>query len=352
MRLGAVPDSGSGGSGGDADRASSPAGRAVLASSGVVVCCLLGAALAAAADFAARADNRAPPGPARYWVTDRDAQSVIALDRNLFVVSTVFLEHPLELRARSDGGLWVACATSAGPTAPHVLRRLDAAGVTASESAIGPLFDLDCLDGDRALLVEARPGGGREVALITDGLRRSVAAAPMPSCVTGRDAEILAGSEHGVLTLHSAHDPGGVLATRSVGGVLADLAPGPQPRTWWVLDASGGSGGGRILLVDFALATIWERQAGLSALHLAPVPNTERVWIADVNVPVARRLGPQGAIEIAAAPLSMPGADRGLARSDGGVLFVTPGAILHLDAQGASAPGQGGFDFLIEIATR
>jgi hypothetical protein len=329
-----------------------PTRRMAMAGLASLACCSLGALLGLAAEVVMRREARPPPGPARFWVSDRDAQAIVALDTNLIVTAQTALASPIELRARSDGGLWVACATNAGPTGPHVLRRLTHSGAIASESAIGALYDLDCLDGDRALVVEALPGGARVASMITDGLRRTIASGAGPSCVSGRDAQIVVGTEHGVVTLHSAHDPGAVLATVSIGGMLADVAPGPRAATWWVLDAQGGAAGSRILLLDGNLATLWAAPAGLSALHLVPIPRAERVWIADVNGPIARRLGPQGVVEIPSAALAMSGADRGLGLADGGALFVTPGALLHLDALGSSAPGQGGFDFLVDIAGR
>ena len=42
--------------------------------------------------------------------------------------------------------------------------------------------------------------------------------------------------------------------------------------------------------------------------------------------------------------------DRTLAWIDGGVLISSPGAILHLDANGNLAPGQGGFSWLSDFA--
>jgi len=340
---------------GDLERAREPRGptrRVALAGLASFACCSLGALLGLAAEALMPGEARQAPGPACYWVSDRDAQEVVALDADLIVTARTALERPIELRARADGGLWVACATSGGPTGPHVLRRLTSSGAIANESPIGALFDLDCLDGDRALVVEALPDGTRLASIVTDGLRRTLAAAAGPSCITGRDAQVVVGTEQGVLTLHSAHDPGGVVATRAVGGMLADVAPGPRSATWWVLDANGGAAGSRILLLDGNLATLWAKPAGLSALHLAPVPRSERVWIADANAPIARRFGPQGVIEIPVAPLAMSGADRGLGLVDGGALLVAPGALLHLDGLGATAPGQGGFDFLVDITAR
>jgi hypothetical protein len=55
-------------------------------------------------------------------------------------------------------------------------------------------------------------------------------------------------------------------------------------------------------------------------------------------------------VEIEAQNLPAPALDRSVAWRDGGALLLSPGAILHVDASGALAPGQGGFAWLADAA--
>ncbi|HUR28569.1 MAG TPA: hypothetical protein VM509_10310, partial [Planctomycetota bacterium] len=114
------------------------------------------------------------------------------------------------------------------------------------------------------------------------------------------------------------------------------------------LDAQGY---GRLALFDAALAVRWSRSVGLHALHFAPERGTERVWIADATEPRVRRFGPGGLLEIDRPDMPLGGLDRACATASGTALFTAPGALLALDALGQNAPGQAGFDFLVDVAS-
>jgi hypothetical protein len=287
-----------------------------------------------------------PARPARWVVADRDRGELVALDRDLLVVRRTPVELPVEIESRADRTLWVASASPLGPLADGRLRCLALDGSVIVERSIGPLFDLDVIDSADALVVDA-PGGARRAArLRVDGTWSIVEVAPDLACIAGQSGEVLVGTEGGELRLHA----GGATYQRSFGGWIADVAPGPRSGSWWVLDAHGGPSSRRVALLGPALATVWERPAGLAALHLAPVRGAEQVWLADPSSNLARRFGRGGALEVPQAQLAMVGADRGCGRENGSVLFATPGAVLALDALGGAASGQGGFDFLVDVA--
>lgn len=286
-------------------------------------------------------------GPTRWYVADRDRRELVALDDDLLVVRRLALPLPIELAARGDRGLWVACADGGSPLGSHALRRLAPDGTVEQVFAIGALIDLDVVEDD-ALLVDL-VGGLRRVARIgASGALTVLSQSTDLNCAAGQSREVLIGSDSGGLELRDAAS-GTLLAARAFGGVIADVAPGPRAGTWWVLDAHGGPSVRRVALLDASLSTLWERAAGVAALHLVPVPRSERVWLADASGTSARRFGPGGNIELASVVLPVSGADRGVARSDGSVVFAAPGALVALHPDGSPASGQGGFDFLVDV---
>lgn len=287
-------------------------------------------------------------GPVHLWVADRDAGALVGYDRDLLELRRLPQVRPVELAARADRGLWVVAAGEGGATGPHELRRLEADGKLGCSVALEAVLDLETLDGGDALVVELRPGGTRRVLRVRDdGALTTVETTPDAFCVAGRRGQVLVGGESGALRLHG---PGPTeVRQRTFGGVLADLAPGPEDGTWWVLDAQGGPNAHRLALLGRDLASRWQVSAGIGALHLVEVPGAERVWLCDAAGASARRFGPGGVREIAWVQLPLVGADRGSARSDGSVVFAAPGALLHLDASGAPAAGQGGLDFAVDL---
>ena len=139
-------------------------------------------------------------------------------------------------------------------------------------------------------------------------------------------------------------------------------ADAPVADGWWCLDVTQG---GRLVRLGPDLSERWSVAVAIQPLHLVPVPGEERVWLASATQPHARRYGPGGQLELDLEDLPLSGLDRGLAwgvrpaspgrrgpRASGGVLLVAPGALLHLDAAGQLAPGQGGFDYLVDVAGR
>jgi hypothetical protein len=302
-------------------------------------------------------------GPVAVWVADRDGHELVGLDAELFVAARRPLRFPVEVEARADGGIWVLSAPRGGPLTPHRLSRFDSRGFVRRTAEVEVVLDLTTLDGGDALVVEgasavprnpgaAAPPTRRVLRVADDGSAGGVAEAIGARCVAGRGDRALVGTERGWALLfdlkRTGGPPPGALVRRWCGGELVDVAPGPRAGTWWALDGRA-SGEGRVLLLDRSLRTVWEAPLGFEAQHLAPVAGEERVWVAAAAEGRARRFGPGGAVEVASADVAMRGALRGVALPSGGLLLVSPGAVMRVDGSGQRLPGQGGFAFLVDL---
>jgi hypothetical protein len=321
-----------------------------------------GASAGASAAASSRADARpgaadpmASPGlgPIRFFAADRDAGQISALDADLIEVRRFAAPFAVELEPRSDGRLWVVAASALGPLGPHWLRRYDPHGALEFEAPVGSLYDLACLDGDWALLVTQRPDGLREASATSGaGAAQTLAVGAALSTIAGRAGGALVGSHDGWLRSYRVWPTPALAHERDFGGVIADVAPGPERGSFYVLDVAGAPSQRRLALVNASLATVWVRALGCSALHLAVTPDAQRVWVADGGGRFARRFGVGGVLEISFAALPAAGCERGVAEAQGGAVFAAPGALVRLAADGAVLPGQGGFDFLVDVAVR
>ncbi|MCY2960362.1 MAG: hypothetical protein NTY35_09370 [Planctomycetota bacterium] len=305
---------------------------------------VLGACLAA---FAAAEPPPAAPGETVLWAADRDASRVYGLDADLYLTRRLPVDWPLDVEPAGDGGLWVLRAETGSAASTQRLDRFDAAGALVTELWIERAADLDVLaGGEQALVVEVRAGAlPRLVRVRTEGSLFPLIERDGLACVSGERESAVLGTRSGeVLRVHAI--TGGVLASANLGGHLADLAAGPAPGMVWALDDSGP---GRILLLAADLTVRWSAPLPRPARHLAPVRGEERVWVANTEEPCVVRFGPGGAVELDRCGLPLPGLDRALAWR-GGVLVTAVGAILRLDQGGNLRPGQGGFDFVSDLA--
>lgn len=287
-------------------------------------------------------------GSVALWVSDRDADQVHGLGADLVPLRTVTVAAPTEVEARADGGAWVLSAEGGGPLGAHRLVRLGADGTQLASTLFGPPLDLAVVDGEDALVVELGLAGlGRLWRVAADGTAALVLEEPGLACASGSGTHVLAGTSAGEAILLARH-VATPLARRALGGgPLGDVAPAEQAGAWWALDVGGSA---RLLRLAPDLTTAWSAPVGLHPLHLIEVPGEERVWIADTTAARVRRFGPGGTLEIDRHELRLSGLDRGASWLAGGLVCVAPGALLHLDAQGRPAPGQGGFRFLVDAA--
>ena len=289
-----------------------------------------------------------PPrsGPPEVWVSDRDGQALIGLDRHLLVAARVDIPGPTEVEACDDGGLWAVSAREGDPLGAYDLLRLAPDGKLADPIEVGVVIDLAAVAGGDALVVERNEDGSTRVRrFAADGRASPVAELPDASCASGARDRVIVGTASGAVLAFG----GGTPRHAQLGGSICDVAPGPSARGWWALDR-GRSGASRLMLLDEELRMLWTLQCELEGGQLAPVPNQERVWIVGASRPLAFRFGPGGVPELASGPLPQVGLGRAAALDDGGLLVTSPGALLRLDARGRIATGQGGFDFLTDVA--
>lgn len=308
----------------------------------------------------------ATPGTAPVdWVADRDAGELVGMDADHFVVARLGLRAPVRL-ATAPGGVWVAAAVEGSPIGRHALERVGGDGrlrAVAGAGNLGPVMDLEAAPSGRALFVELgllgkptrilsvgggqplpagpkEPGGVLEVAQHSGALSVLGELAKTPS---GLEEQVLVGDELGHLCRYSLS--GDKLAEVVLGGQLGDLAAGPSGEVL-ALDLANG---GRVLCLSDGLELLWEAPVGLATEGLAMVPGELRYWAVDTTEPLARRFGPGGTLEL---EVLLPSSDASSIRAlaDGGALITVPGALLHVDPLGAIAPGQGGFDYLTDIA--
>lgn len=307
-------------------------------------------AVGAALIGASRGGSASPaPGPVALWATDRDAHELYGLDENLVITRSVQLGWPLLVRACTGGGVWVLRSGNSTSNFGHRLDRLTRAGDLVTEITIGISIDLDTLDGGDALVIElggGANGASRALRFGREGSLYVLLERSGLTCISDSRSSAVVGTDDGRVLRLDPDRADTILDSVLLGGEIGDIARGPEPGSLWVLDVTGNR---KLFLLDPDLSVRWSASVGLKALHVAPVPGEERVWLADTTEPIVRRLGPAGAIEIHRSGLALLGLDRALAWGAGGVLLAAPGGILHLDAAGQTAPGQGGFNFLIDL---
>ena len=253
-------------------------------SGAAVRCAGLCAGLALAALARLALAGLPPDERATLWVLDRGADRALALDRDLEVKTSVSIDAPRRVVACADGGAWIAGASDGRDS----LVRIGTDGSRIRSFEFARMLDLEPAGAEVVVLEQ---GQACTVWLLDEsGRARSLRAMPGASCVAARGELILTGHRGGEAVLQEHGDPGAVRAWARIGTRLADVQPGPRRGSWWILDAGGG---GRILLVDDLLATLWsvnlEREPGSTDPALEPVRGEERVWIAEPGSSRVRR---------------------------------------------------------------
>ena len=287
---------------------------------------------------------RARPGAVSAWVADRDGDRVVGLDRELRSLEALAVPAPRFL-APSEAGLWIVAATGLRPAGAHAafLRRDGALARVGALEAVRAAAGA----GEGLLVLEGGGAGapGRLVHLAPDGARTLL--------VSGTDAGLLVSDGEREVALGSAD--GATECFRLVGGravlrararfraPLVALARAPDGDAWWVLD----DGGRRVVATDGRLRVRWSRGTGVRATLLAPAAGRATVWLADPEAAELLELGR----DVRAAVARPDRAPTALApAADGGLLLALPGAVLALDAAGASRASQGGFGYLVAAA--
>jgi hypothetical protein len=292
------------------------------------------------------ADDAAVPRATALWAADRDGSRVCTLDARLIVERSIACPEPLEVRACADGGAWVLRATRRVAGGAQRLERWNAGGETLASVALDPCISLCTDDRDQALVIEAHSASHAERAwrVARDGSLSPLAEREGLRCLAPWRDGVVIGTSNGELVCVDA-SARSTLARES-GGVVLDLARGPEAGTLWLLEKRGSN---RLALLDERFAARWSIGLRISALHLAPVPGEERVWLCDAREPRVQRFGPRGTLELDLRNLPLAGLDRAVAWSDRGAVLAAPGALLHVDQHGRLAPGQGGFNYLVAL---
>ncbi|MBL8859104.1 MAG: hypothetical protein JNL28_11395 [Planctomycetes bacterium] len=288
----------------------------------------------------------APPGDTVLWAVDRDAHRLYGLDRDLLIGRSVPVQRPLDVEATADGGTWVLRSEDGTSNSTMRLNRHDPRGALITELYLERVRDLDIFERMDALVLEHVNGSVRLARVREEGSLFPLLVRADLACVSGSSGSILCGTDTGrILRL----DPvsGAVSMDVPLEGPISDIAPGPTPGSAWALDTRGL---GRLYLLAPDLSIRWASGVGFACAHVAPVPGEERVWIADLNSPRVRRIGPAGVVELDRQSLPLGGLDRVIPWRDGGALALAPGAILHVAMNGNLAPGQGGFAWLSDAA--
>lgn len=305
------------------------------------------------------------PGPKRValWVADRDGNQLVGLDRDFLLATSSPLASPVRVEAMADGSAYALSAISGNPIGPHGLVHVDKEGGLQRVGLLGAGVDLAKV-GNQVFVVEMGLWGADsrvlrvELGMGVPGVvsqRSLVPFAVSPGAVAvgvqsgpgaaNPELSVLVGSDTGRLTRYNA---GGALLQEVMGlaGEIGDVAPGPDGG-WWVLDVASPN---RLLYLDRNLGLLWAVETGLHSESLAPVEGEPRVWIADTTEPLVRRFGPDGVLELSTSTVATD-FSRGAGLSSGEFWVASPGAALRLDHHGAGLPGQGGFDYLVDLSS-
>lgn len=312
----------------------------------------LGACSALALGWAQGGRGNRAAGTVKVWCADRDRGALYGLDRDLLSTMRLSVSSPVGVAPRPDGGAWVLSASQGDPLGVHRVVRIDPHGQERASATFGAALDLVGEKTGDALVLEFHAPMPDRVWRVDDaGSVSAVGEAPGLQCLAAQGGagsgprRILAGAQDGVLRLWDAL--GTELKSTALGSPILDLAPGPEAGSWWALAAQGG---GKLLLLEPDLTTRWEVQTKIQALHLAPRPGVEEVWLASTTQSRIRRYGAGGILELDAEVSPVGGLSRGTPWIRGGVLFTTPGALVHFDRKGKLRPGQGGFHYLTDVA--
>lgn len=290
----------------------------------------------------------APPGNPVAWVTDRDGHELIGLDPDLLVARSTPIPWPLEVESTRDGGVWVLRSANGQPGASVRLVRLAADGTAITTLFLDQAEGLDVLDGEQALVLSREGNDVRVLRVRTEGSWFVVHAGPDVRCAAASRGSVLVGTSTGVVR---RIDPATALVVDELQledpVPVDDVEPGPTPGTAWVL---AGGGTGRLYLVNEDLTVRWATGVGFACRSVAGVPGQERAWIGAENAGRLVRIGPNGVFELDVSGLPAVGLGALVPWRKGGVLALTPGAVLNVTSTGTLAPGQGGFAWLSDAA--
>jgi hypothetical protein len=280
-------------------------------------------------------------GAASFWLTDRGADEVLALDGELCVLA----RFPFRAPALLGGTAWVAGSTAESRRTCR-LARLDARAGPVDVRDFEDLVALAADEDGTAYVLERGAGGAEGDTLLwrVDVQRTLLGLFPGARALAAQPGALLVGTTSGLLV--ALRPDGAVLGHGLASGPVQALARGPRAGEWWAL---AGPEGACLDLFEPSLAPRWSSVLAVGTRAFAAVPGEERAWIAEPGR--ARRVGAGGASEV---ELALPSGTWDAAQATPtGVLFLGRGALLAIEVRHARARiarSQGGFDALAAVA--
>ncbi len=307
-----------------------------------------GALLAVAASLAGTAirgdgpRGLPPAGRPAWWVVDRDADAVYALDDRLILALRSSVRRPIDVRSTIDGGAWILRSSAA--RGAESLARLLPDGTIALEVPLWNRATMASSDAGDALVIEGKGSPSSRLLRITpDGGTSVLAEEPGLTCAIADGSSLVLGSSSGALRRSPlAPEPGGEACANLDGPIAALARSGPGSEIYVLF----GETGERLGLLGEDLKTRWIARSGMRCSGIAPTPDARHVWVVDVERPCIRRFSREGSLELERTDPVFLEAGRAVATESGGLLVATPGALICVDANGRTRPGQGGFVFL------
>ncbi len=312
-----------------------------------------GALLAVAFSLAGSAihggsDSGLPPaGDPAWWVADRDADALYALDRERILALRVPIPRPIEIRSTADGGAWVVRSTAATARGGRTLVRIRSDGTIGGEVPVGGHPEL-AVRGADAIVIEDGDRAEEPRRLLTfdvDGRRRVLLEEAGLACAIGSGPYVFAGSSGGaVLRIDVENETWGIRRVLLEGPIVALAAAGSG-------SVYALHGGDEVLLdrLEPDLSIAWSVPCASRRAGLASTPDEQHAWIVEPDAQLLRKFDRAGELEIERAVPPTSGISAWCASEEGGIVLATPGALLVFDEKGNARAGQGGFVFLAGV---
>lgn len=281
-------------------------------------------------------------GAVALWVVDRDAQRVLQLDRDLFVVGERRLPHPVGVVPTAAGGAWVACALEGRPRGAHRLVLLDPDLRELARVELGEVLALAPGFADEVLVLEApRHSPERVLWVDTQASPRALLELPGARWLATGGGWVAAADGAGRL---ECLGPGGERTVTVLPGPLGPLVAAPGG--WWLV-ADGGRSLARLAHEGTPLGAA---RLSLADPRLTPCPSGG-VWVSGGPTPTLERRGRGGEAgsELRGLDLALQRGPR-LALGEERLLVAGPGAMAVIDATGRTRLAQGGFVGLADVA--
>lgn len=263
------------------------------------------------------ASTPAPLGAPAIWIADRDADRVVALDRDLFVLRTVSVPAPIAIAvARDAQSLCILSVPSRSASGDRRLERI-------------------CGDGTRSVVCDL------------DASFSTLAAPRADLVVVGSDAGRLLWIDA------SAH----VLREVRVAGKVRDLAAEEGSGSVWVLLHAAESSlahGVQLACYDVDGECVCDPLDASDAIAITTVPHERGVWALEPSHQRLRHFDELGrATGVRRIGLASTGGIEAVAGcADGVWLFASAGGVLARDAHGRVLAAQGGFDSITGVCAR